>query len=70
MHPIPQRSVFDLAESHNCSVLEVEPDLCVGTPNWLSNTFLVMKRRSWAFRLASQLVGWARSTWSRSSSQS
>jgi SAM-dependent methyltransferase len=70
MHLIPQRSVFELADSENCSVLEVEPDLCVGNPNWLSNTFLVMKRRSWAFRRASQLVGWARSTWSRSSPQS
>ncbi len=49
MHLIPQRSVFDLAHSENCSVLEVEPDLCVGFPDWVSNTFLVRKRRSWAF---------------------
>jgi hypothetical protein len=39
MHLIPQRSVFDLADSENCSVLEVEPDLCVGFPDWISNTF-------------------------------
>jgi hypothetical protein len=44
---IPQRSVFDLADSENCSVLEVEPDLCVGFPDWISNTFLVRKRCSW-----------------------
>jgi SAM-dependent methyltransferase len=50
MHLIPQHAVFDLADSENCTVLEVEPDLCVGSPDWLSNTFLVRKRRSWLFR--------------------
>jgi SAM-dependent methyltransferase len=52
MHVIPQRAVFDLAGAENCSVLEVEPDRCVGTPGWLSNTFLVRKRLSWSFRRA------------------
>jgi SAM-dependent methyltransferase len=45
MHVIPQREIFDLAEASDCSVLEVEPDWCVGTPGWMSHTFLVRKQR-------------------------
>jgi hypothetical protein len=45
MHVIPQREIFDLAQTSDCSVLEVEPDWCVGTPGWMSNTFLVRKQR-------------------------
>jgi hypothetical protein len=45
MHVIPQREIFDLAEVSDCSVLDVEPDRCVGTPGWMSNTFLVRKQR-------------------------
>jgi 2-polyprenyl-3-methyl-5-hydroxy-6-metoxy-1,4-benzoquinol methylase len=44
MHLIPQRFVFELAAANNSAVLEVQPDEKVGTPGWISNTFLVQKR--------------------------
>lgn len=43
-HVIPQRFVFELAESNNCAVLEVESDRLTGDCRWISNTFLVKKR--------------------------
>jgi SAM-dependent methyltransferase len=43
MHLLPQRFIFDLAIANGCGVLEVEPDVCVGTLNWISNTFLLQK---------------------------
>ena len=45
MHVIPQCEVFKAAEEHGCSVVEVEPDCCTGLPAWISNTFLLQKRR-------------------------
>jgi hypothetical protein len=45
MHLIPQSAVFRIAEEAGCSALEVEPDQCTGLPTWISNTFLLQKRR-------------------------
>lgn len=45
MHLIPQNAVFKTAEEEGCSVIEVEPDHCIGLPTWISNTFLLQKRR-------------------------
>jgi SAM-dependent methyltransferase len=45
MHLIPQHRVFKIAEEEACSVIEVEPDKWIGMPTWISNTFLLQKRR-------------------------
>jgi hypothetical protein len=45
MHVLPQRDVFSIVAELSCEVLEVLPDSCVGDPDWISNTFLVRKRK-------------------------
>jgi SAM-dependent methyltransferase len=44
MHVLPQRHVYAIAEQQNCELLEVQPDGHVGSPQWISNTFLMRKR--------------------------
>lgn len=43
MHVLPQSAVFDLAARAGVVPLEVEPDACTGTPDWISNTFVFAK---------------------------
>jgi 2-polyprenyl-3-methyl-5-hydroxy-6-metoxy-1,4-benzoquinol methylase len=44
-HLLPQETVFKIIEEQGCSVLEVQPDYCVGSyETWISNTFFVEKR--------------------------
>ncbi len=45
MHLLPQEAVFRIVADAGCSLLEVQPDYCVGSyDQWLSNTFFVEKR--------------------------
>ena len=44
MHVIPQRSLFPLIEQNNCEILEVLEDGWTGSPEFISNTFLIRKR--------------------------
>ena len=44
MHLLPQETVFRIIAECGCSVLEVQPDYCVGSfDDWISNTFFVEK---------------------------
>jgi len=44
MHILPQRYVQAIASRQNCEMIEVQPDLYVGSPDWISNTFLLRKK--------------------------
>lgn len=43
MHVLPQSAVFALAAKAGCVPLEVEPDVCIGMPDWISNIFVLAK---------------------------
>ncbi len=45
MHVVPQKDLFALFERRGCGVLEVREDTWVGSPEFISNTFLVRKAR-------------------------
>ena len=45
VHVLPQRYIFDIITANACDVLEVQPDNMLGSPDWISNTFLCRKRR-------------------------
>ena len=44
VHLLPQRYIFDIITANGCDVLEVQPDHMLGSPEWISNTFLCRKR--------------------------
>ena len=44
MHILPQRYVQAIAGHQNCEMIEVQPDPYVGSPDWISNTFLLRKK--------------------------
>jgi len=44
MHVLPQKYVYAIAAQQGCEVLEVAPDGFVGSPQWISMTFLLRKR--------------------------
>ena len=46
MHVLPQRNVFEIAQTCNCRVIEVREDDWTGNATGISNTFLVQKLRS------------------------
>ena len=47
MHFLPQRTVLELARTHDVFPLEIQPDWCIGNPDrWISSTFLMTKRRA------------------------
>lgn len=43
MHLLPQSSIFKIVRDEGCTVLEVQPDTYVGSPQWISNTFLIQR---------------------------
>jgi SAM-dependent methyltransferase len=43
MHLLPQSQIFRIVRDAGCAVLEMQPDFYVGSPNWVSNTFLVQR---------------------------
>ena len=45
MHVVPQKDLFALFKRRGCAVLEVREDSWVGSPEFISNTFLVQKAR-------------------------
>jgi len=45
MHILPQRHVQAIAGRQNCEMIEVQPDPYIGFPDWISNTFLLRKKR-------------------------
>jgi SAM-dependent methyltransferase len=46
MHLLPQPTIFRIVREEGCAVLEVQPDLYVRTPRWVSNTFLVQRDKT------------------------
>jgi len=44
MHLLPQSVIFRIVRDEGCSILEVQPDTYVGSPQWISNTFLIQRR--------------------------
>jgi len=44
MHLLPQSVIFRIVRDDGCSILEVQPDTYVGSPQWISNTFLIQRR--------------------------
>jgi SAM-dependent methyltransferase len=43
MHVLPQKHLFELAKSHHCDLLEVQPDDKTGSLEYVSNTVLLQK---------------------------
>jgi len=44
MHLLPQETIFHIIAECDCTLLEVQPDYCVGSyGDWISNTFFVQK---------------------------
>lgn len=44
VHTIPQAKVWEIAERHGCSIMDVREDGAVGSPHFVSNTILVRKK--------------------------
>lgn len=46
MHALPQEVVFSTLAEHDFDVVEVQEDVFVGYPGWMSHTFFAQRRRS------------------------